>query len=135
MTTTTNGFYVLRRRGHFFSSSPEQGVDWCKDDKHSCFKYVATIISNEVKNGILIYHDDIIETINNSLPKGTCENMVSTIADAISNYMESNNLKWAVIHVRLFAHDIDNNAMPKANMEFVKIRKFKYGKLLSLISN
>lgn len=125
--------YILRRRGHFFSEAPYEGIDWCKDIKHSCFQYVVTIISPAVKDGILIYHENIVDEIKK--PIGSCENMAKTAADRVTKLLIKEGADWNVIQVRLFAHDIDNNAIPKANMEFVKYNKSEDVHLLPLLSN
>lgn len=124
--------YILKRRGHYISTAPYKGMDWCKDDTHSCYQYTLTIIAPVKAENILIYHQDLVDVINN--PEGTCETMVKTAAARVRKLLESKGVNWNVIHIRLYPHDIDNNAMPKANMEFVDYKLLSDRYLLPLIN-
>ena len=132
-----NQHYIMRRRGHYFSQLPykKEGAEWCKSLEHSCYRYTVTIISPIVKDEILIHHERIVKAIEHKKPTRSCENMAKQICEVVRGLLNKDGAAWNVIHVKLIATDVDNLAMPKANMEFVEYKETEDVFLLPLLNN
>lgn len=131
--------FCLKRRGSFLSTTSNKNVDWCKDAKHSTYNYIVTIIGQDNfinPPEIILYHKEILRIVNQNIPVSTCENMIRKINIVIIELLEEHKIAWEIVHIRLYAVDLDlPDSLPKANMEYCELKnKWTSVNYLPLIS-